>query len=797
MKQVNGTITLSFVEEDNKQRVIFRIVPLCTREGITFHDGKEAFPDVGSLRVVPDKREQSTFKERMRGMGSFCAVVLSGNEGKELAKVRQNRNYAPAQGECNQFAIYSDVICEFTEDALFEVLEYPVQTTAAPLTPRVLLHANKMLYGPVDVQVVREVEIENLKPFGNDHFLLHTVEVPEYGARTLYWNPESTLNWRQRRGMLRRKGERDGRALEAEMTDSHEVETVIEAEQISVSVATEETPVPRERRRRVSEEAQRALAERAEESSAPQAEAKPETALPIGTRLNILDVTMPFEEQISRLEQPLSDSANRLGTPQKQPVTDVVENPNAPVRFAGTPLVRSGARVAKAPPRTGPLHQVVEQQLKIARDERFDTNIPLGALPPADNPIENLSMALDAVWQEADLRRQAVDLLVQNQALVDALLQALHNGGRETHAAAAARAQLEDIEAERLSVLMQLDMAKNERKRFQDQAVAGLMQKKRDEIDRLNRNRQALKEEQRQLEETTRALSMEAGEQAAAIIAARLESLCGIAEAGILISPVVGAQRGMGELVEALRIHMSNRGYGISEDEAVSLFISFALFDALCLRARTLADAQLFATTMLEAFGLQSVSSTVRPGVSVEIINLLKDDEHRTPTVTLQILGTEALNAYGHKTIYLADESMDPEMPEHICVPYPVIQAPELSLRAKPDVLPPSSEPAALSGLHAVVQDGHALLSEGEAWFAELKEGLKNSECGISESALYHMHRFVSVASRKVRGGFLAAADTAACQWLVPQLMNCNTQNAQLLTLLRDLPRTQAMLRTR
>jgi len=104
MKKLDGTVTLSILDEDNSQRVIFRIIPLCTKEGMIFQNRKASYPDFGSLRIIPDKREQSSFKDRMREMGNLCCVQLI-NDGKELTKIRQNRKYDPKQDECNQYAI--------------------------------------------------------------------------------------------------------------------------------------------------------------------------------------------------------------------------------------------------------------------------------------------------------------------------------------------------------------------------------------------------------------------------------------------------------------------------------------------------------------------------------------------------------------------------------------------------------------------------------------------------------------------------------------------------------------------
>ena len=216
MKDINGTVTLAYVEEDNKQRVIFRVIPLCTREGVSFHDAAEDFPDEGSLRIVPDKREQSTFKERMRDISGLCAIHLVNDGAKELIKVRQNRNYAPEAGERNKLAIYSDVVCEFAEDGCFEVLQ-PGQDAAAALTDKVILQKDKVLYGPVLKEEAAAVSIESLHPFGNDRFLLQTIQNSLLGSRTIYWDPEAIVNWRQRRNAIRRKERADER-VEAELS---------------------------------------------------------------------------------------------------------------------------------------------------------------------------------------------------------------------------------------------------------------------------------------------------------------------------------------------------------------------------------------------------------------------------------------------------------------------------------------------------------------------------------------------------------------------------------------------------
>ena len=192
MKKLNGTVTLSLLDEDNSQRVIFRIIPLCTKDGLIFQNRKASYPDFGSLRIIPDKREQSSFKERMRAIGTLCCVQLL-TDGKDLTKVRQNRNYDPNQGECNQYAIYSDVICGFEEKRRFSKCFRRPMIFPQALTTSVLLQRGKVLFGPVEK--TQEAQWDTLKPFGNEKYLLHVVEDDTGGARTFYWNPEAIITW--------------------------------------------------------------------------------------------------------------------------------------------------------------------------------------------------------------------------------------------------------------------------------------------------------------------------------------------------------------------------------------------------------------------------------------------------------------------------------------------------------------------------------------------------------------------------------------------------------------------------
>ena len=787
MKDINGTVTLAYVEEDNKQRVIFRVIPLCTREGVSFHDASEDFPDEGSLRIVPDKREQSTFKERMRDISGLCAIHLVNDGAKELIKVRQNRNYAPDAGEKNKLAIYSDVVCEFAEDGCFEVVQ-PGQDASGALTRKVIIQKDKVLYGPVLKEEAASVSLDSLHPFGNDRFLLQNIQNDLLGSRMIYWDPEAIINWRQRRNAMRRKERAEEKAeLDAAMltASAPAVEETQPDTKPQQTVVREKTVEPRKRAEKN---------EKAEKKETPDKTEKTEkdrvtenTALPIGTKLDILDQQLTFDQQISRLDQGIGSTANRL-TMDETPSEE--EEPEIISHFNGTPLVPSAKPITKSAVRPESMHRVVEQQL-FQNNEGENRSI----YRMVENPIDSLNRCLDYVWQNADMRSQAIEKLSENETFMRDMLQIFRRRGLNTQASAAAQEQLAEIEAERLSLLMQLDTAKQNAKQYREEAIASLSQKLRAESEKLKNEIQALEKTKKKLTDETQALSQQNARQTIDFFSQNMQCMSGAGEERIMLSPVIGCHYEASELAEKLRVHMNESGYGINEDDAMGLLIYFSVNDTLCLCAATEADAARFAQVMLESFGLQSVSGTILPESYVEVVSILPEDGQRTPTVTIQSLGTESMSIYGHKTLYLATSHQIENYSTAGLPAHPIVHVPTAIKRAFGRVEDfQAVQPASLSSFMDIRSDTHPMLSEADKWFSELKARIEKEEFAVPRATLIDMRRFIEVATRKVRGGFLAAADSAVCHWLVPAIRLGQIKPEHFASIVAGLPRAMRLL---
>lgn len=802
MKEMNGTVTLAFVEEDNKQRVIFRVFPLCTREGDMMLGSKELFPDDGSLRIVPDKREQSTFKERMREIGGLCAINLV-SDGRELVKVRQNRNYAPDQGERNQQAIYSDVICEFAPGACFEVVQAG-KDAAQALTEQVLIQNGMLLVGPVAREEAAAANLAELKPFGDDSFLLHQVNTEMLGERRICWNPEALLNWRQRRNALRRK-ERGHADEDKPVAAPQEAKAAKPAEAATQPApATEETARPaaeqpkpkqehpsrKERKQQENKAAEPVRQENAKQEHSKQEPAheqpvKPmgeEAELPIGARLEILDQDLSFDQQISRLAQPLSSGANRLSTEQETVEEEEVAEPTA--HFNGTPLNPNARQITRSMRKPQTVAHVVERHL--VQSGAFQSEQSTYQL--VENPIERLLADLEFVWQNSELRNRAMGELMNNDSFMQDMFAAFRSRGYSTKTTVAAQEQLAEIEAERLDLLMQLDAAKDNEKQYREKVLSNLSHKLKNESERLKKEVSTLEKTRDALQAAAQTISEGVADKTRDYMATHVTCISGVNTDHVVLSPVVGKRYAPAELAENLRQHMNNNGFAISEDEAMSLLVLFSIGDSFCLFAETAEDAARFAALMLESFGLQSVSAALQPDKRVELISLLPENDLRTPTVTIQPAGTETMNVFGHKTVYISGQ--DGQVPMFM----PVFRVPRhLRSTYGGGNVWQNITPASLDTFRKIRTDVHPLLTEAENWFSDLKNAMKEQQIAIPEVTLEDMRRFMEAGMRRVRGGFVAAADIAVCHWVAP-VLNKSLCTGNMRQVLNGLPRTLELL---
>ena len=127
-----GKAVLVYLEEDNIARAYFRVQPLMTQDG-PIGPVNADYPDDGFLRIVPDKIEQHTFKERMRTLIGLCLVDLRFFP-LDANKIRTNKNYSPSRGETNQFIVYSDAVRSLPDDLVYQVVgENEVKNASTPL----------------------------------------------------------------------------------------------------------------------------------------------------------------------------------------------------------------------------------------------------------------------------------------------------------------------------------------------------------------------------------------------------------------------------------------------------------------------------------------------------------------------------------------------------------------------------------------------------------------------------------------------------------------------------------------
>ncbi len=181
---LSGLRILAHLEEDNTQRMLFRVRPLLSSQGLITSEDIEDYKDDGFLRIAPDRQEQHTFKERMRELGSLCLMDFTLSD-QALRKVRPNRNYAPFRGEHNRYIVYSDAIQPLPDDLVYEVVAKEESRHHMPLTSHYYVRSGGFITGPYATPEEEAAGAAQSLPPDCDRLFL--VTMPDNQHRLFYW----------------------------------------------------------------------------------------------------------------------------------------------------------------------------------------------------------------------------------------------------------------------------------------------------------------------------------------------------------------------------------------------------------------------------------------------------------------------------------------------------------------------------------------------------------------------------------------------------------------------------------
>ena len=719
-----GKAVLVYLEEDNIARAYFRVQPLMTQDGPLGAMEKD-YPDDGFLRIVPDKNEQHTFKDRMRMLSGLCLVDLRFFP-LDANKIRTNKNYSPTRGETNQFIVYSDAVRELPERLVYQVVSEGDIKSAA--TPYVYIRNGANIQGPFRREDGQSAgDATQLPPDSSE---LHEVTVNGQ-ALLFYWPKEAESAPR------------------------------VQPEKAEAPAPVQE-PVPAK-----------------EETSAakPAEEAKAEAPA--------FEPEKNAYEQIQSLNEQLSESANRLKP--ASPVTPLDFAPEQPARpLTGTKLYQAPQRQQSPRRAHNSLMEAVENQrynsrMDVSRYEAPGATIPQNTeLKEVHNPADVFKRALQGMCHSPEDQRQAVDVLLAQPGMRPMLAKAL---GREANdlAVTAMHSQLQELEAERLMTLMQLDDAKKNLAQAHEQALGKLNMAEQKKLDQLHIAQQTA---QNALDKLNKVIGpLEEKRQAAAEQLRQMEnSLEGRAH---FVCPPVGGTAAKEELIERVEKSLKAAGFLVEEGDALSLLTAFALADdnhSMEFRSVTCDDAWLGLNAFAAALGTKVIEfepdweAVVVPGGNAPVF--VNSGRTYMPLITntsLDVLGASEENDGGW------------------IVPYPQIPLypdPSVIPEALPDFAPVNKECI----LKAMLTETE-LSTETKAVILNVRKALSDLGHPISMRYLRMISRFVAAVQNELKGGVAEAIDRAFCLYVAAHILDSGVDVEAIKPHLSAMPRTLKALK--
>ncbi|MCI5932494.1 MAG: keratin, partial [Faecalibacterium sp.] len=539
----------------------------------------------------------------------------------------------------------------------------------------------------------------------------------------------------------------------------------------------------------------------AAEKPAEKADAADES-LPIGETLNILDETKDFEETLQSLNTGVSDSANLLHQQQTRPV----KMPPSMMKtgpLTGTPLVRTPLRTSPQPSKNR-VQETVSSQWYVGKYEPPAQNLPNGtSMRPIDNPVADAVNAFRAAWRMPEAREQLMDFMLSLDGLRSKLEPRICKDRNITALQRVLRDRLQDLEAERLTALCQLDKARRDMDGFKQEIIAGMANRLQKETGKLESDRDACEAQVASLKTELNSLTVQRDSLLKHIdtlqndaLPATISKLLGDLQLNIPLtgqplrmSPVSGQQATLDELLARLTAVCGKCGLTLTKNQGIALLLLLAMSDRIGIVSPTPAPAATLIRNIAAAMGWErsfahQISAEQRPMVALRPVDA-------TPVLLLTSLPNYAPISGMHKLLLSRSSIGLTRNAAYDAGQWPILPLPALPFI--PELLADDAAPISQAALTALL-DATSVAKTSDEEITAVLSPIFAMVPPLSGAARAEMYRFIRVAAALMEGGLPVALDFAILLWVVPMVDRTSRNFADFKALLDEYPLSQAKL---
>ena len=442
-----GKLCIGILEEDNPLRSYFRFKPLLIDENGRYipFDEWDHYPDEGCIRIVPDKNESYYFKARMRQNGLFCVVDLREHPG-ESDKIRPNKNYHPGGDEVNGCIVYSDVVRGPAPNMIYQVL--PAESAGAivpiPHTETVLLRQGDALMPVLHTWEALEATAGMALMKATEESCpvqaLQTFDLPGFRGENISFaiRPASTMaavSDMPERPPLRHAAPADEAVQKPGLPEKHDPRTAADAKKAPAA--------PKDAHRQEPAESKPAEPPKAPEApKAAEAQKAPE-APPTPEAPRVPAASAEVGKDAGDLEKPwLHHDASMLPPPIDRRLSRAEQ--------------LMAAQAGLNPRRGRSLQELIDEKWTHSRLNQLGMPVsPIATGAPVANPVDAAVDTLQRLWDQPQMRKPLMEALARSGSLGEAV-----TVQREAAQQANVNAQLNELEAQRLELLGELERLK-------------------------------------------------------------------------------------------------------------------------------------------------------------------------------------------------------------------------------------------------------------------------------------------------------------------------------------------------